>query len=206
MSRSVIDGDPQRDNRAAPAVVRAPLAAFLPRHQLARLSGREQPAQLDDARAAVLFVDVCGFSATTLAYAAQGRAGAELLSRSVADTFGDVIAHVHRYGGDVMVFAGDAVWALWPVGTGQPAELAAACAAAAQSALDIQSVSLSNDQGAPRTFALRASVGVGRIENNSVGGAHGPRFSVIIGDAITDAGRAGAHAPEGGVVLSGAAR
>ncbi|MCC5887287.1 MAG: adenylate/guanylate cyclase domain-containing protein, partial [Gammaproteobacteria bacterium] len=62
---------------------------------------------------AILFADISGFTPLTEAFAAQGPAGAEALTRILNDYFGRLTRIVADHGGDVLKFAGDALMALW---------------------------------------------------------------------------------------------
>ena len=66
--------------------------------------------------AAVLWLDVSGFTALSEMLGEQGPAGAERLSELLNERFGALIAVIARHGGDITHFAGDAICAVWPLG------------------------------------------------------------------------------------------
>ena len=57
--------------------------------------------------AAVLFVDISGFTALTEKFAATGPSGAEDISAIINDFYGQWIEIIRSYGGDIIKFAGD---------------------------------------------------------------------------------------------------
>jgi class 3 adenylate cyclase len=85
------------------------LNAHLPIDRLIALdAGCDLP---DRGVGAALFADVAGFTALTEALALQlgPRRGAEELTRHLNRVYDMVIARVHRHGGSVVDFSGDAV-------------------------------------------------------------------------------------------------
>ena len=80
----------------------------------------------------VLSVDLVGFTAMAWALAANGDRGAESLA-DIADTvFAPIVEAVHRHGGYVAEFGGDAILGIFPTGpqtAGAPASTLAAAAA-----------------------------------------------------------------------------
>ena len=64
--------------------------------------------------AAVLFVDIVGFTSLTDHLSSSGRRGTEAVSEILNRELDPVVREILRWGGDVIVFAGDAVLAIWP--------------------------------------------------------------------------------------------
>src|SRR5688500_12295923 len=64
----------------------------------------------------VLFVDVSGFTALTEYAFKMGDAGAEVMSRELARVFDPMVEAVHKRGGFIANFAGDAFTAIFPEG------------------------------------------------------------------------------------------
>ncbi len=92
--------------RAAPS---EPLSAYLPVDRRQALAhGRDLPRC---ARGAALFADISGFTPLTEALAEELglERGAEELTRAINQVYGTLIAEVHRYGGSVIGFSGDAI-------------------------------------------------------------------------------------------------
>ena len=86
-----------------------PLTVYMPvdrQHALAR--GETLP---DRATGAALFADISGFTALTraLAHELGFERGAEELTRTISQVYTALIEEVHRYGGSVIGFAGDAI-------------------------------------------------------------------------------------------------
>src|SRR5690606_39500829 len=81
-------------------------------------------------QAAVLVVDISGFTALTEEFAARGPSGAEDISAILNDFYGQWISIITKYGGDIIKFAGAGLLVIWS------ADLAKACQHAAQTALE----------------------------------------------------------------------
>ena len=64
--------------------------------------------------AAVLFADISGFTTLAETLARRGPAGVDELTRLLNRHFGSLIDIIDAHGGDVVKFAGDALFALWP--------------------------------------------------------------------------------------------
>lgn len=71
--------------------------------------------------AAVVFADASGFTKLTESLAKQPN-GAEMIGDTINAFFGPVLDLVHKYGGDVIKFSGDALTIIWPAA--EPAEQA----------------------------------------------------------------------------------
>lgn len=63
--------------------------------------------------AAVLFVDISGFTALTEQFAAKGPSGAEDISAVLNDFYGQWITIIKTHGGDIIKFAGDGLLVIW---------------------------------------------------------------------------------------------
>ena len=63
--------------------------------------------------AALLFIDISGFTPLSARLGAQGSVGIERLSKILNAYFSEQIALVSQHGGDIIKFAGDALMALW---------------------------------------------------------------------------------------------
>ncbi len=159
-------------------------ASYLPRHQVARLAGAEAPDELpqeprvDALEAALLLADLSGFTPLTERHAAKGAAGAEAVSQLLNRFFGRTSALVHAHGGDVLLFAGDAVLAMWPAA----GDLDAATALAAQCALALQDPAAGDPE--PAEIRKKVAIGAGRLSVLELGGV-GERWQTLFaGDAI----------------------
>eukprot|EP01116_Phalansterium_solitarium_P025726 TRINITY_DN9978_c0_g1_i2.p1 TRINITY_DN9978_c0_g1~~TRINITY_DN9978_c0_g1_i2.p1 ORF type:complete len:929 (+),score=286.49 TRINITY_DN9978_c0_g1_i2:194-2980(+) len=85
---------------------------------------------------ALLFLDVSGFTPLTEKLCKIGKIGAELISKHLNMYFGRLIAMINQHGGDIMKFAGDALFVVFPTDNGD--DLPRAVFRAAQCALAIQ--------------------------------------------------------------------
>jgi class 3 adenylate cyclase len=65
--------------------------------------------RVDAIDAALLFVDMSGFTPLTERMCLKGMAGVEELSRHLNRFFGPICDRIYEYGGDVLKFAGDAL-------------------------------------------------------------------------------------------------
>ncbi|MBT8403208.1 MAG: AAA family ATPase, partial [Gemmatimonadetes bacterium] len=134
----------------------------------------------------------------------EGRRGTELVSRIVNRELDAVAERILANRGDLIVFAGDAVIAIWPYGNGSAAATAARSAAAA--AMAVVRSSRGGAEDAPHSVAVRAAIGIGDLDAFEVGGVEDRWRVLVAGPAIEDAVRADRHSSLGRVVLSPAAR
>ena len=92
------------------------VGAYLPRTVLSRAGmlvadpGADRVQRIDGT---LLFADVSGFTRLSERLARQGRAGAEVMVGALSTVFGPLVAEIHRHGGDVLKFAGDALVVLF---------------------------------------------------------------------------------------------
>jgi class 3 adenylate cyclase/tetratricopeptide (TPR) repeat protein len=146
--------------------------------------------------AAVLFVDISGFTALTEEFAAQGPSGAEDISAILNDFYGQWITIIKRYGGDIVKFAGDGLLVIWA-----NEDLEKASLLAAQTALDAR-IQLENFRVGERTLSTRIAVTAGQIALTRLGGVFNRWEMVVTGDAIEQIGRAQPSLPPGAIVAS----
>ncbi len=115
------------------------LTRYIPTLIAGRLAADPAPIRQPTAErfaAALLFVDISGFTRLTERLAQHGPSGVEELSRLLNAYFGQLTDIVFVHGGDVVKFAGDALLAIWPGLPLPEATLRAAqCALAVQAAL-----------------------------------------------------------------------
>ena len=143
-----------------------PLTIYMPMDRCQALArGETLP---DRATGAALFADISGFTPLTGALAQELglERGAEELTRTVSQVYTALIDEVHRYGGSVIGFAGDAITCWFDDIT---AQRAVACALAMQEAM-----ALCNTVTTPggTTFPLAAKVAV----------VAGPVRRLLVGD------------------------
>lgn len=134
--------------------------------------------------AAVLFIDITGFTAIVDAATARfGDRGAERVQELLNRCFTPMVDAVDRFGGQVLAFPGDAALCIWPVAAGDAAiglatRQAAACALDLRQCLD----RLSTFDGSALRF--RAALSAGRIRSVLAGGVDGRWTLLVHGPAI----------------------
>jgi len=192
---------------AAPSAYLGTLASFVPTMILRQANagaGAATQASLERGEAAVLFVDVAGFTALTETLAQRGAAGAEDLTQLLNRYFGQLIDAILDHGGDIVKFAGDALVALWPVGDG--IDLADQALRVVDCALGMQA--RLNDYEVAEGFRLRVklAIGAGEVLAERLGGVYDRWELLIAGDALRQIGVGNDHARPGDVIISREAR
>jgi class 3 adenylate cyclase/tetratricopeptide (TPR) repeat protein len=186
---------------AAPARFDNPEAYIPGDRRLALAEGFEMPNRV---RGAALFADISGFTTLTEALVEElGRQrGVEELTASLNDVFHALIAELHRYGGDVIYFSGDAVtcWIDEDDGT-----RATACALAMQSTID-RVGRLVTPAGSSVRVELKVAVAVGPARRFLVGDPGIQLIDVLAGHVIDTLAAAEHVAQRGEVVLTASAR
>ncbi len=182
------------------------LAPFVPRLLLRRLAAEPSPpreARVETFPAAVLLADIVGFTALTESLRRSGVIGVERLSGLLNTVYGELIDHILLEGGDILKFAGDAVFVVWtaPDGDLRTATLRAArCALAAQGLLHDRPIA----QGV--RLALKVGIGSGETKVLHLGGVLGRWELVATGDPLVQMSLASRLARPGQVVVSRQAR
>ena len=183
------------------------LSRYVPRFALTLLAQGPIPesGRFADTEAAVLFVDISGFTALVdLITTRFGDEGAERLQGLLNACFTPLVETVDRAGGQVLAFPGDAALCLWPLretGTLQHAVLRAAqCAIHLRQQLD----GLSSVAGVQ--LRIRSAVTAGAIQASLVGGVDGRWHVVVRGPAIEQLGAAIGAAAPGDILLSAETR
>jgi len=187
-------------------IVSESLAKFAPQVQLElvldRISrGKSLEPAVETGSAALLFIDLSGFTALTQEYAARGRQGAEQLTQIINRYFGLATDLILDHGGDVLFYAGDSILAIWR--TASPDELAEAARTAASCALAIQL--RSNDKDSNEPLAFRASVTAGNLSFLQLGGIKDNWQFLVAGEPVTDIADNDRAANPGEVVVNGRA-
>jgi class 3 adenylate cyclase len=180
----------------------AAAAGWLPR-LLDERPGGDPAATAARFDAAVLWLDVSGFTALSELLAERGPAGAERLSELLNERFGALIEVIARHGGDITHFAGDAICAVWPVAAGRP--LGRGLTRAARAALALQA--LPDDPGRREgepPLRVRAGVAAGACAWTLLGGDD-EGFFVVGGAPPAQAAAAAAAGQPGEVVVVAAA-
>ncbi len=153
--------------------------------------------------AAVLIVDVSGFTPLAEALAQIGPEGPEELTRLLNGYFSRMIDLLSSQGGEVVKFSGDALTVVFP---GHEEPLGHAARRAWQAAQAMQEAMaefnlLGTSLGAI-TLEMRIGIGAGSVLAMQVGGVYGRWEYVIAGDPVRQAAEAELRAAPGEIVLS----
>ncbi len=185
------------------ADVLAQLAPFVPawvHRALAREPGRPRGVTVERFPAAVLFADISGFTKLTERYADQGPVGAETLQKVLKAHFSPLVELVAEHGGDVLQFAGDATFAIWPAegdDLTSPTRRATQCALALQSQLD--------DHREDFSLRCRVVVSAGSVWTAMLGGVEEQWISLLGGSPLAVLETVSPATPVGQVALTTAA-
>ena len=180
------------------------IISYVPKLALKRRLDNPAPpkeAELETHEAAVLLVDVSGFTNLTETLARRGPEGAEEMTRALNSYFGQLIERVHFHGGDIVKFAGDAILVLF-TDSGMGQNLTDLTLRAAQCALEMQ-----RDYGRVVTLddielRFKAIIGAGTMKTAHVGGVYGRWEFVVMGQPLADMGPAADQALAGDVILA----
>ena len=159
-------------------------ASYVPRHLVERF--RLDPAPPHEPReqtgtAVLMFADIAGFTRLTEKLAQEDADGTEKLTGILNRFFGQLIAVVESYGGDVVKFAGDALLAAWPVRDGDM--LSSVSDRAVQCALMAQR-KLTPFEAEGESLAMRMSVHAGPVRLLELGGGLGRWELLILGEPL----------------------
>jgi class 3 adenylate cyclase len=177
------------------------LDAFVPaliRRRIALDPGPQTEPAVERFPAALMLADLSGFAAAAETLARRGARGAEDLKDLVNLFFGRLVEAVHRHGGQVLKFPGDATLAVWPADAGG---VVAALRHATECALEAQQALHAGTPNGLR-LQMRAGVGVGAVSAATVGGVEGRWELLVTGDPLTQAVQALSVASPGEVVVS----
>lgn len=180
------------------------LASYVPDIVVRRLLQDPTPIakpQIDRFPAAVIFIDISGFTILTETLVKSGPDGLEALTAILNAYFGQIVDLILKYGGDVLKFAGDALLAVWPV---QDAEqnLHGQTLQACQCALVIQEFSNSYTATSDVSLALRIGIGAGDVAIAHIGGVYKRWEHAITGAPLGQIRLTQSLAQPGQVVLS----
>jgi class 3 adenylate cyclase/tetratricopeptide (TPR) repeat protein len=163
-------------------------ASYVPRVVLDRVAstsagdGRIASADAERFPAALVLVDIAGFTPLTATAVRRGPAGAEQLSRSLNAYFGQIIDLVVDHGGDVAKIVGDALISIWPARDG---DLATATLRAAECGLAIASQLAEVEIELDLRLSIKVGIGAGEVAAAHVGAGDARRWFVIAGDAVS---------------------
>lgn len=175
----------------------------------------------DRTRGAALFADISGFTPLTEALARElgFQRGAEELTRQLNRVYAGLIDEVHRYGGSVVSFSGDAITCWFdeqappgrvdkatssdPARPGGSALRATACALAMQAGMQ-SFTTLTTSVGTAIPLAIKVAVTTGSVQRFLVGDPGLQYLDVLAGDLMDELTAAEHHAGRGEVLVSAA--
>jgi class 3 adenylate cyclase/tetratricopeptide (TPR) repeat protein len=181
------------------------LTSYAPAFVLQRIAVDPAPIEqprLDRLRAAVLFVDISGFTALTERLNSAGAGslgGAEALSRLLNNYFGLLIELVTAHGGDVVKFAGDALLALWP---DENDDLTTAVHRAAQCGQAMQESLHGYEVAEGIRLAVHMGLDAGIVVAAHIGGIYGRWELLLGGTPLTQMSQAARQARPGQLILA----
>ncbi|RME52323.1 MAG: adenylate/guanylate cyclase domain-containing protein, partial [Caldilineae bacterium] len=152
---------------------------------------------------AALFADISGFTPLTeaLTRAYGPRLGADELTRRLNEVYQALIAEVHRYGGSVIGFSGDAITCWFDESLAPIPAVFQACAAALAMQRAMRAfaqLDLPNEQV---QLALKAAVAAGDVHRFVVGDPAIRRIDVLAGELLERMSRAEQAARQGELVV-----
>jgi class 3 adenylate cyclase/tetratricopeptide (TPR) repeat protein len=150
--------------------------------------------------AAVLLLDIAGFTEITDRLAQKGESGAEQLSVLLNDCFAILTEVVDAHGGDIAVFTGDGFIALW-----EATECTEASRAATQCALALREAMDGWAHSSGSRLRQRISVDVGTVYYCRLGGHGGAWRYAVVGTPFQKVGSAYRKAAVGQVLVCEAA-
>ena len=176
--------------------------AYIPRDRRWALARGERMA--DRVHGAGLFADVSGFTPLTEALANElgPQRGAEMLTAILDEVTSAVIAELHRFGGDVIYFSGDAITG-WI--DGDDGSRATACALAMQATM-ARVGSVVTPGGTELTLAMKVAIAVGAARRFVVGLPKVQLIDVLAGRLVDNLAETEHHAQKGEVLLDPSAR
>lgn len=161
----------------------------------------------EQAHGAALLADISGFTPLTEALARELglNRGAEELLRYLNRVFSALIDEVHRYGGSVINFSGDAItcWFdddYFPAPDILASKRALACAMAMQRAME-PFASLTTSTGIQFSIAIKAVVAAGRARRFLVGDPSVQNIDVLAGGVLNDLALGEGEAKRGQVLV-----
>ncbi|MGH2522430.1 MAG: response regulator [Anaerolineales bacterium] len=154
----------------------------------------------DRTQGAALFADISGFTPLTeaLAHELGFQRGAEELTRQLNQVYSVLIDEVHRCGGSVINFSGDAIICWFDQDEGLRAT---ACALAMQAAMQAFAT-LTTPAGASIALAIKVAVAAGPVRRFLVGDPRLLQVDVLAGHTLDELAAAEHQAQRGEVVVS----
>ena len=164
-----------------------------------RSSFRSGTSMPDRALGTALFADVSGFSMLTRQLLDQlGEKGAEAVPQYINPLYDAIVTELHRYGGSVIGFAGDAITCWLDGDTG---ERAIACAEAMLVAME-QVTNITLPDGSNYQLGLKLSLASGPARRFMVGDPDIVMMDALAGATVATMAEGEHHAQPGDIVLS----
>lgn len=178
------------------------LSSYVPQTVLRHVaSGPAEPDGPHEQRspAALLLIDITGFTALTTASARRGKAGTEQLSRSLNTYLGRIIDLVAEHGGDVTKVLGDAVLPVWTAGD---EDLATVTRRAALCGMRIAAELGELEVESGQRLSLKVGLCAGEVAATHVGGEGGRWHFLLRGGAVAQLSALEAQMGTGDLIAS----
>ena len=180
----------------------ATLSSYVPQavlRRLASLPSLPDGPHVDRYPAAILFIDIAGFTPFVAAAARLGSAGIEGVSRSLNTYLGRIIDLIADHGGDISKIVGDALVPVWPA---LDEDIATVTARAAACGLAIAAELGQLEVEAGLRLSLKVGVCAGDMAATHVGGLDGRWLFLLAGDAVAQLSAVEQHMQTGALVAS----
>ncbi|WP_299407231.1 adenylate/guanylate cyclase domain-containing protein [Acaryochloris sp. IP29b_bin.148] len=180
------------------------LASYVPDIVIRRLLQDPTPIakpRIDHFPAAIVFIDISGFTRLTETLVKSGPDGLEALTTILNAYLGQIVDLILHHGGDVLKFAGDALLVAWPVQDAMP-DLNQQTLQACHCALAIQGFSHTYTATSAIALTLRIGIGAGDVAIAHIGGVYKRWEHAITGSPLEQIRLAQSLAQPGQVLLS----
>jgi class 3 adenylate cyclase/tetratricopeptide (TPR) repeat protein len=160
------------------------LSSYLPRAVLdyiASLPTSPSEPSAESFPAALLLIDITGFTQITTAAIRRGAAGTEQLSRSLNTYLGQIADLITDHGGDIAKIVGDGLIPIWPA---TDEDLATVTRRAAVCGLEVARRLGELEVEANLRLSLKVGLCAGEIDATHVGGLDGKWLFLITGNGV----------------------
>ena len=172
------------------------------------LSGSSEPPQkqyCETFKAAVIFLDVSGFTQLTSQMALLGDIGPEMISTHLNSYFGALIDTASKFGGELVKSAGDAIMCIFRSQSNENSneiDYFDLAIRAVQCGLEIQSSHSIYDSNQGFTLTLHIGIGLGDLNLMIVGGINNQWMHLVAGEPINQLSTCVEISNSGEVVIS----
>ncbi|XP_035683245.1 adenylate cyclase type 10-like [Branchiostoma floridae] len=152
-------------------------------------------------RGVIMFADVSGFTSLCEKYthSTDKGCGTDQLTKTLNSYIGRIVSGILACGGDILKFAGDAIFARWQVDTGK--ELGSTLKEVVMCSLDIQSVCDNWETDVGVKLRVKIGLAAGEMKITHFGN-NVERIFAVTGQSVTDANLAEKFADSGTIILS----